>query len=486
MFVNRLYQQLGRHSLLRGSLIGLLLGLSCLASSANAQDSIRLRTTFGDIFVTLTPDAAPATVANFMEYLTNGDYEDTFFHRSLPGGAGIPQLIEAGRFSFPEDSPTGITRVRELDAIANEFNRSNSRGTISMVLPEGQPDGATNAWFINVADNNDPNFGEIDSIDGGATVFGTINAAGMEVVDRIAAECTEDLGGDFPDIPVLGDVSAGLARDQVILITETTEFAGTSAPVSAILPSSRSVRVGDVATAFAAIVNPSDQIAASCRIKPVTDVPAEFQYFQTDPATNAAIGAANPEIDIAANGFATLVFSFRPLNPFPSTEIAFDFSCGNSDGSAGEIVGVNTFRLAALGSPGADVIAIVATVGNNGIVDIPRRSGIGAFAVATANLGVTETIEVTADTGDTVLPVNLLLCQTNPATGACLSPPEASTVVAFEERATATFSIFTLLSEAGAEIPFNPAANRAFVRFSNLSGEVRGSTSVALRTVGGR
>jgi len=209
MFENRLYPLL----------FALLLVLLGAVSRAHAQDSIRLRTSFGDIFVTLTPEAAPATVANFMEYLTNGDYEDTFFHRSLPGGAGTPQLIEAGRFSFPADSPTGITRIRELDPIANEFNRSNSRGTISMVLPEGQPDGATNAWFINVADNNDRNFGEIDSIDGGATVFGTINAAGMEVVDRIAAECTEDLGVDFPEIPVLGDVSAGLARDQVILIT---------------------------------------------------------------------------------------------------------------------------------------------------------------------------------------------------------------------------------------------------------------------------
>ncbi len=486
MFVNGLYLQTGQPGLISHTwLFALLLVLSGAIPSAYAQDSIRLRTNLGDIFVTLTPEAAPATVANFMEYLTSGDYENTFFHRSLPGGEGTPQLIEAGRFSFPQDSPTGVTRIRELDPIANEFNQSNTRGTISMVLPPGQPDGATNAWFINVANNNDPIFGEIDSIDGGATVFGTINAAGMEVVDRIAAECTEDLGGDFPEIPVLGDVSAGLSREQVILITETTEFVNVRAPVSAILPSSRSISTSEIATAFATIVNTSNQVAASCRIKPITDVPAVFEYFQTNPATNVAIGGANPEIDIAANGFATLVFSFQPINPFSSTEIEFDFSCGNSAGSASEIIGVNTFRLAALGSPGADVIAIVATAGNNGIADIRRGSGIGAFAVATTNLGVTETIEVTADTGATVLPVNLLVCETNPLTGVCLSPMAASTVVALEERAIATFSIFAQLSEAGADIPFNPAANRAFVRFSSLAGELRGSTSVALRTVGG-
>lgn len=492
MLVNGLYLQPRRsRSPRRPGGIGVLafalamfIGLG-VATAANAQDSIRLRTTFGDIFVTLTPEAAPATVDNFMEYLTSGDYEDTFFHRSLPGGAGTPQLIEAGRFTFPEDSPTGVVPVRVLDPIVNEFNQSNVRGTISMVLPEGQPDGATNAWFINVANNNEENFGELDGVDGGATVFGTINAAGMEVVDRIAAECTEDLGGDFPEIPLLGDVTGDLSRDQVILITETTEFAGVGAPVSAVLPGSRSIGTSDIATAFATILNPSDQIAASCRIQPITNVPAVFEYFQTDPATNAPIGEVNPEIDIAANGFATLVFSFQPINSFAITEIEFDFSCGNADSPAGEIVGVNTFQLAALGAPGADVVAIVATAGNNGIVDISSATGAGAFAVATTNVGLTETIEVSADTGDASLPVTLLVCETNPTTGLCLSAPEATTVTALDENQTSTFSIFALLSEANAEIVFNPADLRAFVRFTNLSGDVRGSTSVALRTVDG-
>jgi len=483
MFTIGFYHQSGRRRLLFARVLLLIL-LGCGATT-HAQDSIRLRTTFGDIFVTPTPEAAPATVANFMEYLTSGDYESTFFHRSLPGGEGTPQLIEAGRFRYPEDSPTGIVPVRVLDPIVNEFNQSNSRGTISMVLPAGQPDGATNAWFINVADNGGSAPAGLDFVDGGATVFGTINAAGMEVVDRIAAECTEDLGGDFPEIPVLGDVSAGLARDQVILITETTEFAGVGAPVSAVLPGSRSIGTSDVATGFATILNPSDQIAASCRIQPVTDVPAEFEYFQTNPATNLAFGDANPEIDIAANGFVTIVFLFRPINSFPSTEIEFDYSCGNADSPATEIVGVNTFQLAASDDPGADVVAIVATAGNNGIADISTVIGAGAFAVATTNIGLTETIEVSADTGATSLPVTLLICETVPATGACLAPPQATTVTELGAGAASTFSVFVLLNEPGIQLPFDPANTRAFVRFRNLFDEVRGSTSVALRTVGG-
>ena len=82
-----------------------------------------------------------------------------------------------------------------------------------------------------------------------------------------------------------------------------------------------------------------------------------------------------------------------------------------------------------------------------------------------------------------MLPVDLLVCESNPETGACLAPPTETVVVAMEASSTFTFSVFALLSENGAVMAFDPGANRAFVRFENSSGEVRGSTSVALRTV---
>ena len=461
-----------------------LIGLAVLpASIVQAQDPVRLRTVFGDIFVDLDPESAPATVANFLDYLANGDYEDTFFHQSSPGGAGTPQILVAGRFRWPEDSPTGIVPVPVREPVANEFNRSNVRGTIAMLAPDGQPDGATNTWLINIADNGELNMGGLDTLNGGATVFGTINAAGMEVADAINAECIEDRGVDFPELPVLGSSTADIRREQLFLITETREFEPVAAPLSALLPGSRSIGQSDTATAFATILNTSDAPAASCRIQPITNVPATFEYFQTDPLTNQAIGEPNPEIDIEANGFTTLVFAFSPINTFASTEIEFDFSCGNADAAASRIVGVNTFVLAALGDPGADVVAVAATAGNNGIADVSLTSRAGAFAVATTNVGVTETITVRADSGSAVLPVDLLVCESNPETGACLAPPTETVVVAMEASSTFTFSVFALLTENDAVVAFNPGANRAFVRFENSSGEIRGSSSVALRTV---
>lgn len=449
---------------------------------ANASEPIRLRTVLGDIFVTPTPDAAPQTVANFLDYLSSGNFEDTFFHQSLPGGEGTPQLIAAGKFKFPLDSTSGITPVTVLEPIPNEFNQSNRRGTIAMVVPSGQPDGATNAWFINVADNGGSAPNGLDFLDGGATVFGTINPAGMEIVDAISAQCTDDRGGDLIELPTLIDQVEG-SREELILITQTQQFTSISPPVSAVLPGSRSIGTDGLASAFATILNTSGEVAASCRIKPNTDVPAVFEYFQTDPQTNQTIGPANPEFDIAANGFATLVFSFRPINPFASTTVEFDYSCGNATAAATPILGVNTFQLAALGLPGADIIAIAATAGNNGINDIPAGIDSGAFVVATANVGLTETLSVSADTGEASVPLALFVCETNSVTGACLSPPANSVESAQAANSTATFAVFTQLTQSGSEIPFDPAVNRAFVRFQNLSGELRGSTSVALRTV---
>ncbi len=447
------------------------------------DDAVRLRTVLGDIFVTFTPDAAPQTVANFIAYLESGDYEETFFHRSLPGGDGAGQFIVAGRYRFSSGPAGAIEAIPERAPVANEFNQSNRRGTIAMVVPEGEPDGATNAWLINVADNGGSSPTGLDFADGGATVFGTINAAGMEVVDEINAQCTDDRGGNFSLLPTLSELGPTGSREELIRVTETIPFERVSAPVSAILPGSRSIGFDGVASAFATILNTSDDIAASCRIQPITDVPAVFEYFQTDPSTNQVISSANPPLDIEPNGFATVFFTFRPINGFPSTEIEFDFSCGNSLSDTPAISGVNTFQLAAIGMPGADIVAVTLTADGNGITDIAAGVNSGAFVAAITNVGVSETLEVSADTGEVDLPVAVFVCETNPTTGACLAPPASVVTVTQAASSTATFAVFVQLLQSGAVIPFDPARNRTFLRFRSQAGELRGSTSVAIRTV---
>jgi hypothetical protein len=143
-------------------------------------------------------------------------------------------------------------------------------------------------------------------------------------------------------------------------------------------------------------------------------------------------------------------------------------------------VGVNTVDLVFSATPVTDVIVQSATASGDGIVNVPFPSSNGeAFALATANVGAAGTLTASADTGAATLPVTVLLCQSNPSTGACLSTQASTVPVNFAAASTATFSIFV---KASADVAFNPGASRIFVRFKDGGGVSHGSTSVAVRT----
>ncbi len=253
---------------------------------------------------------------------------------------------------------------------------------------------------------------------------------------------------------------------------------GQLAIVAAVLPGSRSVLVGAPATAFATIINAGLATAVGCGIAPLTSVSATFVYQATDPATNEVIGAANALVDIPAGAAHSFVFALTPTAPFPPTDVQLQFDCGNSS-PATVNPGLNTLLLSASSTPIPDIVALAATVNNDGIVRIPGATGVAVFAVATVNVGAGGVITVSADTGTAALPVSVAVCETNPATGACLTPVGSSVTTQIDANATPTFGIF--VTGTGL-VPFDPAANRIFVRFKDADGVTRGSTSVAVRT----
>ncbi len=252
-----------------------------------------------------------------------------------------------------------------------------------------------------------------------------------------------------------------------------------AAPAASILPASRSVQVGNTATAFATMINPATATATSCGITPVTSVPASFSYQTTDPATNALTGTPDTPVDIVAGGVQSFVFAFTPTATIPSTDVELAFDCANSD-PAPVTIGLNTLLLSASTNPVSDIVALAATPTGDGIVNLPGDTGANAFAVATVNVGSQGTITAAADTGSATLPVVLFICETNATTGACLSPPTSSVTTTIAAGATPTFSVF--VTGTGA-VAFDPANNRIFLRFRNANGATRGSTSVAVRTL---
>lgn len=248
--------------------------------------------------------------------------------------------------------------------------------------------------------------------------------------------------------------------------------------VSAILPSSRSVQLGASATAFATIINLGPGTAFMCGIAPMTNVPASFGYQPTDPATNAVIGSPNTPVSISARLAQSFVFAITPSAPIAPTDVQFGFDCANTN-PASITVGLNTLLFSASDTPVPDIVALAATLNNDGIVNILGANGTGVFATATVNLGAAATIIASADTGGASLPVNISICQTDPAMGQCISALGSNVTTTINPNATPTFGIFV---QGNGTVPFDPAMNRIFVRFRDTGGVTRGSTSVAVRT----
>jgi peptidyl-prolyl cis-trans isomerase B (cyclophilin B) len=145
--------------------------------------SVVLHTSHGDITLALDAENAPATVANFMQYVRAGHYDNTLFHRVIPGFMIQGGGMEPGMKQKPTRAP-----------VANEATNGvkNRNYTVAMARTS-EPHSATAQFFINVADNDFLDYTAPSSNGWGYCVFGRV-VGGMDVVDRIKAVPTETKG----------------------------------------------------------------------------------------------------------------------------------------------------------------------------------------------------------------------------------------------------------------------------------------------------
>lgn len=152
------------------------------------EPQVTLATSLGNIVVELNPEAAPATVNNFLNYIYQSYYNGTLFHRVIPNF-----VIQGGGYT------TGLEfKVGKGNPIALESNKglSNVRGSIAMARTQ-DPNSATSEFFVNVLDN--PSLDYQSPGNPGYAVFGRV-VQGMDVVDAIAAVQTTSMNG-FTDVP---------------------------------------------------------------------------------------------------------------------------------------------------------------------------------------------------------------------------------------------------------------------------------------------
>ena len=151
---------------------------------------INLHSSLGVISLELDAGKAPLTVANFEQYVRDGHYNNTVFHRVIDGF-----MIQGGGFE------PGMKQKSTRDPVENEANNglTNNRYTIAMARTSA-PHSASAQFFINVADNDFLNHSSPTPQGWGYCVFGKVTA-GQDVVDRIAKVATGGRGM-HQDVPV--------------------------------------------------------------------------------------------------------------------------------------------------------------------------------------------------------------------------------------------------------------------------------------------
>jgi len=163
----------------------------------------------GDILVELYADRVPTTVNNFVFLAQEGFFDNTSFHRVIPGF-----MIQGG--GYDEEF-----NLRETDeTIPNESGNglANRRGTIAMARTP-DPHSAGTQFFINVVDNvnDNPQTANLDPVKSGPdarwgyAVFGTV-VDGMDVVDLIAQYETEPNGPGGAPAPIIPVIIESMTR----------------------------------------------------------------------------------------------------------------------------------------------------------------------------------------------------------------------------------------------------------------------------------
>jgi peptidyl-prolyl cis-trans isomerase B (cyclophilin B) len=177
-----------RFLVLTSALIGALL-LSPVHAEEKTNPQVLLETSQGPILLELYPEKAPKSVSNFLDYVNDGFYNGTIFHRVISNF-----MIQGGGFD------QNFNRKSTKAPILNEADNGlrNTIGTISRARTN-DPHSATSQFFINVRQNSSLDFREKTPRGWGYAVFGRV-IKGMKTVNQIRNQATGFKNG-MADVP---------------------------------------------------------------------------------------------------------------------------------------------------------------------------------------------------------------------------------------------------------------------------------------------
>ena len=470
--------------------------------SASGQVTIN---TFGSNFDTVLAVYTGSSVANLSPVASNDNFGGT--PQSQVSFLAMADTSYAIAVAGKDNASGSITLTLALtpppanDNFANRIDIPNPAavtGTNIGATPEaGEPihAGSTSArnsvWWRFTPSASGP-----VTIDTFGSDFDTVLAVytGSSVANLTPVASNDDSGGTQQSRVSLQGAAGtsyaiavagfALSEGNILLTVQAGSGGNTTTIVSAVTPVTRATQVGSTVTAFASVINAGPVSATSCSVALPGSPPVTFSYRSRNHNTGT-LGTVNQPVNIAAGARQDFLMAFTPTGAMQQ-ELALVFDCTNTP-PAPSVVGLNTFLLIGTTSaPPADMLSIAETSTGDGIMNIPL-GGTGFAALAAMNIGASAQIQARLSASSilsspTQLPNTtvMVICRTNPTTGACLATPTAT--VNFTPGANEIVTFTAFVASNGTPIPFNPASTRLFVHFFQGTTPV-GSASVAARTV---
>jgi cyclophilin family peptidyl-prolyl cis-trans isomerase len=180
--------------------------------------TVAIQTSSGPINLVLFDKTTPRTVANFVNYIEDGKYNNMIFHRLVQGF-----VLQGGAYQFNSSAAAGtnpLTAIATDPAVQNEPGVSNIANTIAMAKVGGDPNSATSQFFFNLANNAS----NLDTQNGGFTAFGeladqtsinTVNTLAQIPPANVSTQATANglNGGDFQATPLFAYTGTNFPND---------------------------------------------------------------------------------------------------------------------------------------------------------------------------------------------------------------------------------------------------------------------------------
>lgn len=306
-------------------------------SDPDSESAVRLVTNLGTMDFILYNTATPQTVTNFLSYVNNasnsGNYNGAVFHRAPK--SPLPNFVIQGGGYKVQSAPNNFTSITKAASPVNEPGIAQLRGTVAMAKNSGDPNSATDEFFVNLSDNS----ASLDDQNGGFTAFARVAGNGMAVADAINALPTVNATVNIDGTPTssLTDwpVTSGNAMDTTKMVTITSatpvavlsytvtgntnpsavsasisgtnvQLTGTAGGQSTVTVTATDLDGNTVAQTFTVTINQAPAITSSPPSASGTvGVPYNFTYTATGfpaPAYSVTSGALPPGLTLSGAG----------------------------------------------------------------------------------------------------------------------------------------------------------------------------------------